>query len=203
MDGNDTLKGGAGDDELFGEAGDDLLIGGTGNDSYNVEDTGDKIQEAANGGIDTIRAVITLTLGDNIENAKLEVGVTVTGNALNNVIEGSVGQDKILGGDGNDTLSGLLDVDTLTVVGTGNDVLDGGLGADIMEGARTSTQITFDAFLRANTTFGNHSGFRRSLHEMRIYCIFLPTFRRLTFGHITHKSPTTRIWAVEVVAITT
>ena len=133
LDGNDTLKGGAGDDELFGEAGDDLLIGGAGNDSYYVEDTGDKIQEAANGGIDTIRANITLTLGDNIENAKLEVGVTVTGNTLDNVIEGSVGADKILGSDGNDTLSGLLDVDTLTG-GTGNDVLDGGLGADVMEG---------------------------------------------------------------------
>ena len=60
-------------------------------------------------------------------------GITVTGNGLDNVIEGSVGQDQILGGDGNDTLSGFLDGDTLTG-GNGNDVLDGGLGADIMEG---------------------------------------------------------------------
>ena len=134
LDGNDTLKGGAGNDELFGEAGDDLLIGGTGDDSYYVEDSGDVIQEAANGGTDTIRANITLSLGADIENASLEVGnLTVTGNGLANVMTGSVGGDKMLGEAGNDTLFGLLDNDTLTG-GDGNDVIEGGLGIDVLNG---------------------------------------------------------------------
>jgi Ca2+-binding RTX toxin-like protein len=134
LDGNDTLKGGAGNDELFGEAGDDLLIGGVGDDSYYVEDTGDIIQEVANGGTDTIRALITLTLGNNIENAALEVGsITVTGNALANVINGSVGEDEIIGAAGNDLLSGFLADDTL-IGGDGDDVIEGGLGADTMSG---------------------------------------------------------------------
>ena len=133
LSGNDTLKGGAGNDELFGEAGDDLLIGGTGDDTYYVEDGGDVIQEAANGGTDTIRAVVTLTLGANIENANLEVGVTVTGNALANVVTGSVAEDEIIGAGGNDLLSGGLGNDTLNG-GDGDDVIEGGLGDDTMSG---------------------------------------------------------------------
>ena len=66
---NDTLKGGAGNDELWGEAGEDLLIGGTGDDTYFVEDFDDTIQEAANGGTDTIATFVDISLGANIENA--------------------------------------------------------------------------------------------------------------------------------------
>jgi Ca2+-binding RTX toxin-like protein len=134
LGGNDTLKGGAGNDELFGEAGDDLLIGGAGDDSYYVEDSGDTIQEAANGGIDTIRANVSLALAANVENAKLEVGsLEVLGNGLNNVIEGSIGNDEISGAAGNDTLFGRAGADTLDG-SVGDDVIEGGAGLDELTG---------------------------------------------------------------------
>jgi Ca2+-binding RTX toxin-like protein len=132
--GDDTLTGGAGNDELDGEAGDDLLIGGAGDDEYTVDSSGDKVQEAANNGIDSIATFISLTLAVNIENAYSVIGgLSVSGNGLNNVMHGSTGGDDILGADGNDTLFGNDGGDALGG-GDGNDVIEGGLQADLLGG---------------------------------------------------------------------
>ena len=114
--GNDTLMGAAGNDTLDGGAGADSLVGGSGNDTYVVDDANDVIVESTTlpKEIDTVRASLTWTLGDNLENLVLtgvsningtgnSLNNTITGNAGNNVLNGGSGADVMLGGAGNDT----------------------------------------------------------------------------------------------------
>ena len=112
--GNDILNGGEGKDTLDGGAGDDFLEGGA---------AADKI--TGNTGIDTITyenstAAITVNLltnvnkggeaeGDTLFTVENIIGSdhadTITGNALDNVIEGGSDADTITGGGGKDTAS--------------------------------------------------------------------------------------------------
>ena len=84
-----------------------------------------------NGGIDTVIASVTRTLGDYQENLTLSgtsaingtgnaLANTLTGNAANNVLTGGAGNDILIGGAGNDRLVG----------GLGKDTLTGGIGKD-------------------------------------------------------------------------
>lgn len=127
--GNDTLIGGEGNDTLNGGLGRDRMNGGTGNDLYYVDDAFDKVTESGdsvNGGIDTVVASVTFTLGNYVENLRLSGTATIdgTGNSLANEIIGNVGNNHLRGGDGNDTITGR----------DGNDILDGGRGTDVMNG---------------------------------------------------------------------
>lgn len=160
--GNDTLQGQGGNDTLYGRAGADTLIGGTGNDIYYI-DGSDTIVENANEGTDTVRTTSDYTLGDNIENGQIigTVGLTLTGNTMDNTLTGGGGDDTIYGGGGNDTIKGGEGNDTIYAQGSdttwlygnngddhlygadgadhlyggaGNDVLWGGGGADILSG---------------------------------------------------------------------
>jgi Ca2+-binding RTX toxin-like protein len=129
--GNDTLNGGDGNDTLQGGSGADLLAGGAGNDTYEVDDAGDQVLEAANSGTDTVDSAITWALGTHVENLRLtgsaaisgtgnDSANTITGNSADNVLSGGAGNDALSGGDGNDTLLG----------GSGADVMAGGAGND-------------------------------------------------------------------------
>ncbi|PPS42416.1 hypothetical protein B1A85_15375 [Chroococcidiopsis sp. TS-821] len=165
--GNDSLDGGSGSDVLYGGDGDDtlipsdvnirqsfflydflffygdgspdLLVGGDGNDTYIIVESGDRIIEAPNAGIDTVIAYNSYSLGDNIENLTLaeqrdfSSGISGTGNRLdniivgnssNNTIRGQAGNDFIDGGAGNDLIAGtnrgIGEIDTLTG-GSGSD----------------------------------------------------------------------------------
>ncbi|WP_112662288.1 glycoside hydrolase family 113 [Microvirga flavescens] len=106
--GADVLWGGAGHDVLIGGSGADRMTGGNGDDVYFVDDAGDMVIEASNGGVDTVNTIISYTLGAEAENltASRAPGGTFKGNASANVIKGSLGKDKIYGGFGADTLSG-------------------------------------------------------------------------------------------------
>src|SRR5262249_28447834 len=131
--GNDTLDGG----QPF-RSGPDWLDGGAGNDTYYIESS-DHVIEAADAGIDTIRAKFSVDLGShdsiagnlddsfvNIENLTL-VGPSIIdgfGNALKNKITGNATNNHLDGRDGNDLLLG----------GNGSDSLDGGAGKDRLEG---------------------------------------------------------------------
>jgi Ca2+-binding RTX toxin-like protein len=139
--GNDSLSGGAGDDMLNGDdgndtlsggAGNDILKGGLGNDSYSVGSIGDVVIEEADSGIDSVTAVISYTLTDNVENLILtgtlaiagtgnKLSNSITGNSGNNILTGDAGNDTILGQGGNDVLIGDF----------GNDKLTGGSGNDL------------------------------------------------------------------------
>ncbi|PIG94249.1 FG-GAP repeat protein [Gloeocapsopsis sp. IPPAS B-1203] len=165
--GNDTLNGEGGSDILFGGDGDDtliasnvyirrsfflydflffygdgdpdILIGGDGNDTYIVVESGDRIIEAPNAGIDTVIAYNSYSLGDNIENLTLaeqgdfSSGISGTGNHLDNIIIGNSSSNTIRGQAGNDFLDGGAGDDLIagTDRGIGEiDTLTGGSGSD-------------------------------------------------------------------------
>ena len=133
--GNDTLYGGEGNDFLDGGIGDDSMYGGVGNDVYVVDSASDVVVENSNEGIDEVRAYISYTLGDNIENMRLlgNTGLTGTGNALDNKMFGTIAGDTLSGLDGNDSISGDGGADSI-YGGNGNDWLSGGDGNDVIFG---------------------------------------------------------------------
>ncbi|MHB1085476.1 MAG: calcium-binding protein, partial [Thiobacillus sp.] len=127
-DGDDTLIGLDGDDWLWGGAGTDTLIGGTGNDSYYVNQAFDVVTEMANEGVDTIYVFgsTAYTLAANVENGYRTFWAgNLTGNELDNSLNGSWGVDILDGGAGADTLYGYGGNDTL-IGGAGDDTLIGG-----------------------------------------------------------------------------
>lgn len=115
---NDSLVGGDGNDTLDGGAGADILAGGLGNDLYHIETTGKTVYETSGAGNDTVEATFTYTLNStshaNIENLTLlgSTSINGTGNALNNRIEGNIGNNILNGLGGSDTLIGGYGTDT-------------------------------------------------------------------------------------------
>lgn len=119
----DNLIGGNdGDNVLDGRGGADVMRGGKGNDTYIVDNVGDRVGEAAGHGLDTVRASVSFTLSDHVENLNLtgQLAIDGTGNKLDNVIVGNQSANVLKGMGGNDTLYG----------GLGNDTLIGGSGSD-------------------------------------------------------------------------
>ncbi|MDQ2082044.1 Ig-like domain-containing protein, partial [Xanthobacteraceae bacterium Astr-EGSB] len=118
--GADTLNGGEGNDYLDGGSGADAMTGGIGDDKYVVDDAGDVVTEAADGGIDLVYASIDYTLApsSNVENLTLigSAAINGTGNAFDNMIEGNTAENILTGGGGNDTFVFDLDFgpDTIT-----------------------------------------------------------------------------------------
>jgi Ca2+-binding RTX toxin-like protein len=109
----DTFYGGRLNDSLDGAAGADTLVGGQGNDVYFVDNASDVVTENANGGTDTVNASISCTLAANVENLTLLGSAdlqgngnsllnTLTGNAGNNLLDGGVDADTMIGGAGDD-----------------------------------------------------------------------------------------------------
>ena len=122
----DTLNGGIGNDTLDGGFGIDSLVGGTGDDDYIVDDATDKMIEGSAAGTDQVFASVSFTLTANIERlfASGTNAIDLTGNTLDNLIEGN---------DNANILSGSTGADTLTAL-DGNDTLNGGVGIDFMTG---------------------------------------------------------------------
>ena len=124
--GNDALIGGLGNDTLTGGLGNDILNGGKGIDTIVFGDLDTKVSlnmEHYNKAQDTGHGLDTInTL--NIENITTGSGNDVlTGQWVDNVLDGGSGNDKLYGDRGNDTLIG----------GLGNDILNGGGGADTFQ----------------------------------------------------------------------
>ncbi|MGK9167498.1 hypothetical protein KXR53_14430 [Inquilinus limosus] len=108
-----TIVGNAGANVLTGGAGDDVLIGRGGNDTYDVDSAGDKIQEDFDQGRDLVLASISYQLGANVEDLTLTglaningignlFGNTITGNSGDNILNGGLEADILVGGGGND-----------------------------------------------------------------------------------------------------
>ncbi|MBN8506608.1 MAG: hypothetical protein J0L58_19250 [Burkholderiales bacterium] len=104
---NNVLTGAGGNDLLDGGAGNDTLVGGVGDDTFIVESAGDVVTELANEGTDTVRASITYTLGNHVENLVLTGSAfKATGNALANSLTGTGSTNVITGLAGADVLTG-------------------------------------------------------------------------------------------------
>ncbi|MBX3340380.1 MAG: hypothetical protein KF711_02245 [Nitrospira sp.] len=157
--GQDYLEGNDGDDELYGEADSDILVGqqgkdkldggsgidsmsgGAGDDIYIVDNSGDRVVEFENSGIDEVRASASFSLSSHVENLTLTgMGNTSgTGNNLANAIIGNSGNNRLAGMGGNDLLKGGLGFDTY--------IYSLGDGTDRIEDSDAQGQIVFDARL--------------------------------------------------------
>jgi VCBS repeat-containing protein len=129
---DNTLTGSNGNDTLNGGGGIDTLIGGLGNDTYVVDTTTDIISEAVGGGVDTVQSSVDISLAANVENLILTGAARLgTGNALNNSLIGTSGDDTLDGGAGSDSLAGGLGNDTYMVDSSGDQVIEAlGAGTD-------------------------------------------------------------------------
>ena len=108
-------------DNLIGTTGADSLVGLAGNDTYTVNNPGDIVVEDLNAGTDTVKASISYTLVDNVENLTLQgTAINGTGNKLDNKLTGNASNNVLTGGAGNDVLNGGVGADTL-IGGLGND----------------------------------------------------------------------------------
>jgi serralysin len=131
------------------EANKDTMTGGAGNDVYIVDNGGDKVVEAANGGIDTIYTTLTsfdLNSVANVENLVF-IGTgnfSFIGKASNgpSTVIGAGGADNLQGGNGNDFLEGRGGNDLLQG-GDGSDTLIGGSGNDTMNGGNGDDTFVF------------------------------------------------------------
>jgi Ca2+-binding RTX toxin-like protein len=118
-----TITGNAGSNLLDGGTGADQLTGGGGSDTYIVDDVNDGVSEGLDAGTDTVRASVSHTLADNVENLVLTgTGDSDgTGNNLVNAITGNGGSNRIAGGGGNDLLDGGAGQDTAVFAGVLSD----------------------------------------------------------------------------------
>ncbi|WP_445503627.1 right-handed parallel beta-helix repeat-containing protein [Microvirga sp. G4-2] len=112
-----VLKSFGGNDTLIGGAGADSMEGGDGDDTYYVDNVSDIVTEKVNaglGGIDTVYSSVNYLLSGAVERLILTgsaiiakgntaSGNNLIGNALNNILDGLAGEDRMEGGLGSDT----------------------------------------------------------------------------------------------------
>ena len=107
---------------------------GEGNDIYVVDRGNIHAREQNGGGIDTVRASASYTLGDYIEKLVLtgKAGIDGTGNTWDNRIQGNAGNNRIDGGGGDDLLKGAggADVFVFSYHGLSDEILDFRSGQD-------------------------------------------------------------------------
>jgi trimeric autotransporter adhesin len=104
---NNRITGNGNANTLSGGVGADTLIGGLGDDTYLVDASDVVTESSAQGGNDTVRTSVSHVLATNVENLVLlgSGAIDGTGNASDNRITGTVGNNVLAGGAGVDTVS--------------------------------------------------------------------------------------------------
>ena len=150
--GIDSLLGGNGDDVLYGggnpdyvwvpnrtlvpDTAADRLLGGAGNDRYLIDSSADVVVEASSGGsLDVVISSIDNSLSRyaNVEALVLQRNSDAwfaQGTAGANILVGNERDNLLVGGAGNDTLSGFVNV--ANTLDPQSDVLDAGDGNDVL-----------------------------------------------------------------------
>ena len=144
-DHDDQLFGGPGDDYLFGEAGNDAIYaggginqidGGAGTDSVSFANSTAPVRVTLNGAAASDVRIGIFDRGTlkNVENIVGGDGNdTVTGDGFSNVLQGLNGDDTLNGGDNDDRLLGSAGNNSLHG-DNGNDELLAGSGEDLLDG---------------------------------------------------------------------
>jgi Ca2+-binding RTX toxin-like protein len=167
--GSNTLIGNGGNDSITGLAGGDTIDGGTGNDTFFFT-IGDGNDDYTGGtGSDTIdlsgitgNTTLNLNSGNasgtqigndtlsGIENIIGGAGNdTITGSTQANILRGGAGSDNISAGSGNDTF--------VAVAGDGNDTYNGQGGTDTLDLSliTTATTVRLDLGTASGVSIGN------------------------------------------------
>ena len=150
LGGNDVLIGYQGDDILVGGPGDDTLRGARDNDQLFGDDGNDLLFPGPYGGIDDLQG----DLGDDTANYNYVNAITITLDDIAN--DGELGEtdnvhsdvENVLGGPGNDTITGSAFNDNYLFGGAGDDIITGGLGDDGLDGG-DGNDVIHAAFARA------------------------------------------------------
>ncbi len=112
------LQGGAGNDTLKGGAGNDILDGGTGIDTLDISSANQPLILTLNGANDATLFANGIAQ-DTIRNIENVIGGngndTLTGDSRDNILQGGAGNDTLKGGAGNDILDGGTGIDTVDI----------------------------------------------------------------------------------------
>jgi beta-glucanase (GH16 family) len=123
-DASGTAHGTSGADDIFVTGAHQTLVGGGGDDIFHLGSYTDATIHVGGSGTTTVSTWAThYTLADGVNDLTLagNYAHTASGNALDNFITGSAGNDTLNGGAGNDIIQ----------VGTGSNTLTGGAGHDM------------------------------------------------------------------------
>jgi Ca2+-binding RTX toxin-like protein len=174
---NNQLVGNSGNNVIDGMAGADVMSGGAGNDTYRVDNAGDSMVEAANGGTDQVFSSVSYALSQFVENLTLTgtknlntngnaLGNTLVGNSGNNVIDGMAGADVMTGGGGSDTFA----FTSSLVAGNIDTITDFSAGADKIRLNHTIfNAIVGTGTLSADQFAANASGTAQDANDRIIY----------------------------------
>lgn len=145
--GDDTINGGAGDDTLNGDAGDDTFLSpaADGADTYNGGAGTDLV--SYDGRTATVTASIDGVANDGedaeLDNVKADIEDLIGGDG-NDTLTGSAGNNELTGGDGDDVLNGGAGNDTFVAAATddGSDTFNGGAGVDTIDYSARTGDLT-------------------------------------------------------------
>jgi Ca2+-binding RTX toxin-like protein len=106
--GNDHIYGNDGADLLNGGAGVDTMMGGGGDDVYWVDNSGDRVIELPNEGVDTVYSDLSFILPANVERLALNgsADLSGTGNGQDSVLFGNIGNNVLDDAGGHATMLG-------------------------------------------------------------------------------------------------